>query len=79
MSSSLLLAEHSHYAIITIESARLFTRTLPSRKLRRVWTFTGGRGATVGSVNPTKGAIIPAAVGVDIGYSTEAKRRITLK
>ena len=26
-----------------------------------------GRGATVGSVVPTKGAIIPAAVGVDIG------------
>ena len=26
-----------------------------------------GRGATVGSVIPTKGAIIPAAVGVDIG------------
>ena len=25
-----------------------------------------GRGATVGSVIPTKGAIIPAAVGVDI-------------
>ena len=28
-----------------------------------------GRGATVGSVIPTKGAIIPAAVGVDIGLS----------
>src|ERR1700722_16633159 len=27
-----------------------------------------GRGATVGSVIPTKGAIIPAAVGVDIGW-----------
>ena len=26
-----------------------------------------GRGATVGSVIPTKGAIVPAAVGVDIG------------
>src|SRR6185503_3345475 len=26
-----------------------------------------GKGATVGSVVPTKGAIIPAAVGVDIG------------
>ena len=26
-----------------------------------------GMGATVGSVIPTKGAIIPAAVGVDIG------------
>ena len=26
-----------------------------------------GKGATVGSVIPTKGAIIPAAVGVDIG------------
>lgn len=26
-----------------------------------------GRGATVGSVIPTRGAIIPAAVGVDIG------------
>lgn len=26
-----------------------------------------GRGATVGSVIPTLGAIIPAAVGVDIG------------
>src|SRR5258708_23154065 len=27
-----------------------------------------GIGATVGSVIPTKGAIIPAAVGVDIGF-----------
>ena len=26
-----------------------------------------GMGATVGSVLPTKGAIVPAAVGVDIG------------
>ncbi len=26
-----------------------------------------GKGATIGSVIPTKGAIIPAAVGVDIG------------
>ena len=26
-----------------------------------------GKGATVGSVIPTEGAIIPAAVGVDIG------------
>ena len=26
-----------------------------------------GKGATVGSVVPTRGAIIPAAVGVDIG------------
>src|SRR6188768_1191640 len=26
-----------------------------------------GKGATVGTVLPTKGAIIPAAVGVDIG------------
>jgi tRNA-splicing ligase RtcB len=26
-----------------------------------------GMGATVGSVIPTKGAVIPAAVGVDIG------------
>src|SRR5215467_14798715 len=26
-----------------------------------------GKGATVGSVIPTKGAIVPAAVGVDIG------------
>ncbi|MDZ4801903.1 MAG: RtcB family protein [Bryobacteraceae bacterium] len=26
-----------------------------------------GIGATVGSVIPTKGAIVPAAVGVDIG------------
>ena len=29
-----------------------------------------GIGATVGSVIPTKGAIIPAAVGVDIGCGT---------
>jgi len=27
----------------------------------------GGMGATIGSVIPTKGAIIPAAVGVDLG------------
>lgn len=31
-----------------------------------------GRGATVGSVIPTKGAIIPAAVGVDIGCGMAA-------
>ncbi len=33
-----------------------------------------GRGATVGSVIPTKGAIIPAAVGVDIGCGMMAHR-----
>lgn len=33
-----------------------------------------GRGATIGSVIPTKGAIIPAAVGVDIGCGMVALR-----
>jgi tRNA-splicing ligase RtcB len=33
-----------------------------------------GIGATVGSVIPTKGAIIPAAVGVDIGCGMMAMR-----
>ena len=33
-----------------------------------------GMGATVGSVIPTKGAIIPAAVGVDIGCGMMAHR-----
>lgn len=33
-----------------------------------------GMGATVGSVIPTKGAIIPAAVGVDIGCGMMAQR-----
>src|SRR3982751_587705 len=33
-----------------------------------------GKGATVGSVIPTKGAIIPAAVGVDIGCGMAAIR-----
>ncbi|MCC7383455.1 MAG: RtcB family protein [Deltaproteobacteria bacterium] len=33
-----------------------------------------GKGATVGSVIPTKGAIIPAAVGVDIGCGMVAAR-----
>src|SRR5215469_5096781 len=33
-----------------------------------------GKGATVGSVIPTKGAIIPAAVGVDIGCGMIAAR-----
>ena len=33
-----------------------------------------GLGATVGSVVPTKGAIIPAAVGVDIGCGMMASR-----
>lgn len=33
-----------------------------------------GRGATVGSVIPTKGAIVPAAVGVDIGCGMMAVR-----
>ncbi|HJU15362.1 MAG TPA: RtcB family protein [Stellaceae bacterium] len=33
-----------------------------------------GRGATVGSVIPTKGAIVPAAVGVDIGCGMMAAR-----
>src|SRR6202453_4420589 len=32
-----------------------------------------GIGATVGSVIPTKGAIIPAAVGVDIGCGIDRK------
>jgi tRNA-splicing ligase RtcB len=30
-----------------------------------------GKGATVGSVIPTQGALIPAAVGVDIGCSSD--------
>src|SRR5579885_2521546 len=34
----------------------------------------GGTGATVGSVIPTRGAIIPAAVGVDIGCGMNAVR-----
>ena len=33
-----------------------------------------GIGATIGSVIPTKGAIIPAAVGVDIGCGMVATR-----
>ncbi|MSP27305.1 MAG: hypothetical protein EXR80_02360 [Methylococcales bacterium] len=33
-----------------------------------------GKGATVGSVIPTLGAIIPAAVGVDIGCGMNAMR-----
>lgn len=33
-----------------------------------------GRGATVGSVIPTRGAIVPAAVGVDIGCGMAAVR-----
>lgn len=33
-----------------------------------------GKGATVGSVIPTKGAIVPAAVGVDIGCGMMAQR-----
>jgi len=33
-----------------------------------------GRGATIGSVIPTKGAIIPAAVGVDIGCGMMAAK-----
>lgn len=33
-----------------------------------------GMGATVGSVIPTRGAVIPAAVGVDIGCGMEAVR-----
>ena len=33
-----------------------------------------GKGATVGAVIPTKGAIIPAAVGVDIGCGMNAAR-----
>src|SRR5213596_645295 len=33
-----------------------------------------GMGATVGSVIPTKGAVIPAAVGVDIGCGMMAAR-----
>src|SRR5438270_10729254 len=33
-----------------------------------------GIGATVGSVIPTKGAIVPAAVGVDIGCGVHALR-----
>src|SRR5919112_2813699 len=33
-----------------------------------------GKGATVGSVIPTLGAIMPAAVGVDIGCGMQAVR-----
>ena len=37
-----------------------------------------GKGSTIGSVIPTKGAIIPAAVGVDIGCGMMAAKT-TLK
>lgn len=30
-----------------------------------------GKGSTIGSVIPTLGAVIPAAVGVDIGWSSD--------
>src|SRR5499433_3329733 len=33
-----------------------------------------GKGATIGSVIPTKGAIVPAAVGVDLGCGMMAVR-----
>jgi tRNA-splicing ligase RtcB len=33
-----------------------------------------GRGATIGSVIPTRGAVIPSAVGVDIGCGMAARR-----
>ena len=36
--------------------------------------YTLGKGSTIGSVIPTKGAIIPAAVGVDIGCGMNALR-----
>jgi tRNA-splicing ligase RtcB len=35
-----------------------------------------GTGATVGSVIPTRAAIIPAAVGVDIGWGMNAVRTL---
>lgn len=35
---------------------------------------SGGKGSTIGSVIPTLGAIIPAAVGVDIGCGMIAAR-----
>jgi tRNA-splicing ligase RtcB len=38
-----------------------------------------GMGATIGSVIPTRGAIIPAAVGVDIGCGMQAMRTLLLK
>jgi tRNA-splicing ligase RtcB len=38
-----------------------------------------GMGATIGSVIPTRGAIIPAAVGVDIGCGMQAMRTALLK
>ena len=43
---------------------------IPIKSLQGEETTIGahlGKGATVGSVIPTEGAIIPAAVGVDIG------------
>jgi tRNA-splicing ligase RtcB (3'-phosphate/5'-hydroxy nucleic acid ligase) len=36
-----------------------------------------GKGATVGSVIPTLGAIMPAAVGVDIGCSSARSAPVT--
>jgi tRNA-splicing ligase RtcB len=38
-----------------------------------------GMGATIGSVIPTRGAIIPAAVGVDIGCGMQAIRTCLIK
>src|SRR3989304_1782882 len=61
------------------ESALKQLRTVAALPIVHCWVAAmpdvhWGIGATVGSVIPTKGAIIPAAVGVDIGCGMMAVR-----
>jgi tRNA-splicing ligase RtcB len=54
------------YATASLDVVKPYLALMPDAHL--------GRGATVGSVIPTMGAIIPAAVGVDIGCGMVALR-----
>src|SRR5258707_13698584 len=56
------LEEQARKQLLNVAHPPLFLRWVPA-----IPDVHGGLGAPVGSVIPTKGAIIPAAVGVDIG------------
>ena len=61
-------ADHVHLASNTVDQAKAISK-LPFiyKHVALMPDAHLGKGATVGSVIATKGAIIPAAVGVDIG------------
>lgn len=86
MSIGLILNENGNNGV----PVKIFTKDVEQKALNQLYAMSqlqfihshiavmpdvhAGKGATVGSVIPTKSAIIPSAVGVDIGCGMNALR-----